>query len=101
MSLSLLRGMRVKSDSTSTVTINGAEEIVVRPGLCMSWCVTESEDVAIVLNCFSCVWRWGRSFLESLCVRDGVSHIIGRVLGIRKGVFHAVGGLWSFGSRNR
>ena len=42
--------MRVKSDSTSTVTMKGAEDRFVRRGLCVSSCVIAKEDFETVVN---------------------------------------------------
>ena len=55
----------------------------------------------IVENDFSIVWRDGSSFLESLCVLESVTLMIGRVLGTRNGFLHCWMGLCNFGSMNR
>ena len=55
----------------------------------------------IVQHDLSIVWRDGRSFLESLCVLESVSLMIGRVLGTRNGFLHCWMGLCNFGGMNR
>ena len=51
----LSRGIRVNSDSTSTVIRNGVETGWVKRGLCAILCVTANEEVDMVVKRFSMV----------------------------------------------